>query len=184
MRILYALSICIIAIYIFVVIYSIYHRPRLEICICDTLSVRPTIYESSALNDYMLRHHNPSLTGIHMEILDVDCFTARGRIVNNSAYTIIFGTDYFIEHYCEFERQWSFVPLGEDGIVFFIGAVFITHPGEYFSFATRVREVNDMQYSGLFRIVRTVYRDVNPYDYTRPRWIDSERHSIAAMFAW
>ena len=181
MRILYALSICILAIYVFVIAYSIYHRPRPVICICNTLSVRPTIYGlPPGLNDYMLRHHNSNLSGVYMEILEIDCMTARGRIVNNSDYTIIWGSEHSIDYYCELERQWRFIPKERA----FTGAMFITHPGEYFSFATRVREVNDMQYSGLFRIVRTVYRDVNPYDDTRPRWVDSERHSIAAMFAW
>jgi len=115
-----------------------------------------------------------------MEILDIDCTTARGRIVNNSTYTILHGIGFHIEHYCELEKQWHVVPQ----VGAFMTPLLVTHPGEYFSFASRIREVYNMQYSGLFRIVDTVYRDVNPYDYTRPRFIDSERHSIAAMFSW
>jgi len=187
MRILYALSICILAIYVFVIAYSIYHRPRPERCICDTLSVQPAIYESSsALNDYTLRHHNPYLTGVYMEILEIDCMTARGRIVNNSAYTIILGGgNSLIQHFCEREQRWNTVlPRADELIAVSGGLVTETHPGEYISIFTRIREVNNMQYSGLFRLVITVYRDINPDNNTRPRWIDSERHSIASMFSW
>jgi len=115
-----------------------------------------------------------------MELIDIDCINVRGRITNNSAYTVLLRAGYHIEHYCELERQWRIIPIEMD----FAIPLILIHPGEYFPFFTRIREVNNMQYSGLFRIVKTVNRDVNPYDYYSPRFIDSERHSIAAMFSW
>jgi len=131
----------------------------------------------------MLWHHNPYLTDVYMEILEIDCMIARGKIVNNSEYAIIFWAYSFIDHYCEREQRWNEVPP-RDGFVVVMNIMTKVPPGEYRFFLRRIREVNDTQYSGLFRIVKTIYRDVNPYDDASPRVIDSERHSIAAMFSW